>query len=663
MVKVKITDIAKEFEIETKRLREIIEEADLDITRSRRVITEEEAESLRKLLNSIDLEEEPKKKEIKKGKDKEAEAVEKKEGIMIPQILTVKQFAELIDQPVTSVISILMKNSMFLNQNESIDFDTAAIIAAEFEVDVIPELKEEEVQLLDLDKLLQEQDQRKLKIRPPVVSVMGHVDHGKTSLLDFIRKTTVASGEAGGITQSIGAYQVEHNKHKITFLDTPGHEAFTAMRARGAKATDIAILVVAAEEGVKPQTIEAIDHAKDAGIPIIVAINKIDKPGANIEKVKKELSEHELIPEDWGGKTPCVGVSAKTGQGIDELLEVLILTAEIEELKANPKRAAIGMVIETHLDPNYGPVATVLVKAGTLHKQDTILVGKTFGRVRVMHDYQGKNIEMAPPSTPVMIAGLQELPQVGDILQTMPDIKKAKSSATKKASEMASLQKQKVSLFTSTTKVKEGKIKVLKLIVCTDTKGSLEAIRGELDKITGEHITIKVIHADIGAVTNGDVLMAKASMAPIVAFNVSTPRHVAMQAEQEGVEISHYDVIYHLIEDVKKTASGLFEPEKVEVVTGHGKILKIFFRGKKEMIVGVKIEDGNFMNHTSLRIIRDGETIGEGKITALKIEKEAVNQVAEGHECGVKYQGSVKLLEGDTLETYKVEEKTVTVQL
>lgn len=585
--------------------------------------------------------------------------------VPIPETISVKEFAEKTGINVAKVIGELMRNGILANINQQIDFDTAQIIADDLGL----KLKRIRSVALakdfltgDISNLIKEDDPSMLKVRPPVVCVMGHVDHGKTKLLDAIRETHVVDGESGGITQHIGAYQVEKKGKLITFLDTPGHEAFTAMRARGAKVTDIAILVVAADEGIKPQTVEAMNHAKDAKVPIIVALNKIDKPGANIDKVKGELSEHGLQPEDWGGQTVTVPVSAVTKAGIDDLLDMILLTAEMENLRANPDREAIGTVIEAHLDQRLGPVATILVNTGTLNKGDHIIVGHTYGRVKLMMDYIGKNINSAKPSTPVKIAGLHITPRSGDILQVVKNEKAAKERAEeitlinkKEREDQLSASNQVIS------KVKADKI--LKLIIKADMKGSLEAIKQSISKIKDDEVAIKMIHTGVGRVTESDVMMASASHALVVAFhsNFDSP-NVKTTAERERVEVKRYMVIYDLLEDIKKILSGFLEPEIERIVIGRAEVRQIFLNKKKDMIIGCRVKNGKIKSNAKLNVIRgknaEGEenVVGSGVIESLRKVDETVKEVNEGNDCGIKFRGDVRVEEGDVLEVFDEKE-------
>lgn len=601
----------------------------------------------------------------------EAKKRELKAGVVeIGDSITVKEFAEKTGVNAAKVIGELMKNGILANINQLIDFDTAQVIADDLGVK-IKRIRAvagvEELMAGDLTNLLKEDDTSALVERPPVVVIMGHVDHGKTKLLDTIRETDVVSGESGGITQHIGAYQVKKKGKFITFLDTPGHEAFTAMRARGAKVTDIAILVVAANEGVKPQTIEALNHAKEAGVPIIVAANKIDLPDANMDKLRGELAEHGLQPEEWGGDTVIVQVSALTGQGVDDLLDMIILTAEMQNLKANPNREAVGTVVEAHLDQSLGPVATILVNTGTLKIMNNVIVGHTYGRIKLMRDHNGKDIRIAGPSAPVFIAGLSDTPKSGDILQVVKTEKEARERAEE--IELINREMHHETMGGMNQLISHMKSnKVLKLILKVDVKGSLEAIKQSLAKIKDEEVAIKIIHSAVGTVTESDIMMASASKGLIIAFNTDFDSpHVGKTAEREGVEVKKYSVIYHLLEDVTNYLSGMLEEEVSEVVLGRAQVKKIFFTKKKRMILGARILSGKLQNKAKLRIVRgqtnEGEDIvvGHGVIDSLKKVDETVHEMNEGNECGIMYIGDEGIEEGDTLVAYKQESKKRTL--
>lgn len=577
--------------------------------------------------------------------------------ITIPETLTIKELADKMKvQPAVIVKKLFMQGTM-VTVNQEVDFETAEEIALEYNVicepeekiDVIAELLKEE-----------EEPEESLVARPPVVCVMGHVDHGKTSLLDAIRDSHVIDREAGGITQHIGAYVVQCNGQNITFLDTPGHEAFTAMRMRGANATDIAILVVAADDGVMPQTIEAINHAKAAGTEIIVAINKIDKPSANIERVKQELSEHELIAEDWGGSTIFVPVSARTHEGIEELLEMILLTAEVCELKANPKRAARGLVIEAELDKGKGPVATVLVQKGTLKVGDPIAAGSCYGKVRAMMDDKGRRVKEAGPSTPVEILGLSDVPNAGEIFVSPATDKEARNFAETFISEgrerMLEETKNKMSLDDLFSQIQAGNLKELNLIVKADVQGSVEAVKQSLVKLSNEEIMVKVIHGGVGAVNESDVSLAAASNAIIIGFNVRPDPVAKATADREGVDLRLYRVIYNAIEDVEAAMKGMLEPIYEEKVIGHAEVRQTFKASGVGTIAGSYVLDGVFERDCQTRITRDGEKIFEGALASLKRFKDDVKEVKAGYECGLVFEKFNDLTEGDIVEAYKMVE-------
>nr|WP_294690647.1 translation initiation factor IF-2 [uncultured Anaerostipes sp.] len=578
--------------------------------------------------------------------------------VKIPPVLTLKDFADALSIPANDIIKkLLISGAGMLNLNSELDFEKAEEIAMEFDrlvemeeqVDVIEELLKEE-----------EEDEADMIVRPPVVCVMGHVDHGKTSLLDKIRSTHVTTGEAGGITQHIGAYVVETSNGKITFLDTPGHEAFTSMRMRGAQSTDIAILVVAADDGVMPQTIEAINHAKAAGIEIIVAINKIDKESANIERVKQELIEYELVPEDWGGSTIFCPVSAHTGEGIDELLDMVSLTAEVLELKANPNRKARGIVLEAQLDKGRGPVATVLVQKGTLHVGDAVAIGSAHGKVRAMVNDKGKRIKAAGPSTPVEILGLSEVPNAGEVMMVMDSEKEARSVAEKFIAygreKMLSETKQQLSLDDLFNQIQAGSVKELNIIVKADVQGSVEAVKQSLVKLSNDEVAVKVIHGGVGAITESDVNLAAASNAIIIGFNVRPEPAAKDAATAEKVDLRLYRVIYNAIEDIEAAMKGMLDPEFVEKVTGHAEVRQIFKASGVGTIAGSYVLDGNIQRDSSARIIRDGIVVHEGKLASIQRGKDAVKEVRTGFECGLVMENFNDIKEGDQIESYIMEE-------
>ena len=559
-------------------------------------------------------------------------------------------------QPSVIVKKLFLKGQM-VTLNQEIDYDQAEEIAMEF--DVLCE-KEEKVDVIA--ELLKEDDENEADMvsRPPVVCVMGHVDHGKTSLLDAIRQTNVTAREAGGITQHIGASVIEINGRKITFLDTPGHEAFTAMRMRGAQSTDIAILVVAADDGVMPQTVEAINHAKAAGVEIIVAINKIDKPSANVDKVKQELAEYELIPEDWGGSTIFVPVSAHTKEGITDLLEMVLLTADVLELKANPNRKGRGLVIEAELDKGKGPVATVLVQKGTLKVGDTIAAGACYGKIRAMMDDKGRRVKEAGPSTPVEILGLNDVPQAGEVFVATENEKEARSFAETFISEgknkLLEDTKAKLSLDDLFSQIKAGNVKELPLIIKADVQGSVEAVKQSLTKLSNEEVVVKVIHGGVGAINESDVSLASASNAIIIGFNVRPDATAKSIAEREKVDVRLYKVIYQAIEDVEAAMKGMLDPVFEEKVIGHAVIRQLFKASGVGTIAGSYVLDGKFQRGCSCRITREGEQIYEGPLASLKRFKDDVKEVAAGYECGLVFEKFNDLKEDDQIEAYMMVE-------
>jgi len=592
---------------------------------------------------------------VQVNKDENIQANVPKKPIKIGSTITVKDFSEKTGKTVAEIIKKLLLLGVVATINQELDFDTAALIADEFGIKIERAIDKDDEELLLNDVEDKEED---LKPRPPVVTIMGHVDHGKTSLLDAIRQTNVIATEAGGITQHIGAYMVNVEGRKIAFLDTPGHEAFTAMRARGAKVTDIAVLVVAADDGVMPQTIEAINHAKAANVTIIVAINKIDKAGANPDRVKQELTEHGLLPEDWGGDTICVPVSAKKKIGIENLLEMILLVAEMQELKANPNRKAKGTVIEAKLDKNRGPVATVLIQNGTLNAGDFFVVGNTHGKVRTMTDEKGKNLKKAGPSTPVEITGLAEVPDAGDILIVVDDEKVAKQISDKRKEKYRQehLQSgQKISLDDLFSQIQSGKVKELNLIVKADVQGSVEAVKQSLEKLSNDEVKIKAIHGGVGAITETDVTFASASNAIIIGFNVRPQASAMTLAEKEKVDIRLYRVIYDAIEDIQSAMKGMLEPEYKEVVLGHAEVRAIFKASSIGTIAGSYVTDGKVNRNNDVRVIRDGVVIYEGKISSLKRFKDDVKEVNTGFECGISLEKFNDIKEGDIIECFTME--------
>ena len=584
-----------------------------------------------------------------KAEEKKPEVKE----ITLPEKMTIRELADAMKMQPSAIVKKLFMQGMMVTVNHEIDFEKAQEIALEY--DIIAE-KEEKVDVIEELLKEDEEDESTMIPRPPVVCVMGHVDHGKTSLLDAIRNTNVTRGEAGGITQHIGAYVVNIDGQKITFLDTPGHEAFTAMRMRGANATDIAVLVVAADDGVMPQTVEAISHAKAAGVEIIVAINKIDKPSANVERVKQELSEYELIPEDWGGSTIFVPVSAHTGEGIDTLLEMILLTAEVCELKANPKRAARGLVIEAQLDKGKGPVATILVQKGTLHVGDFIAAGACNGKVRAMMDDKGRRVKEAGPSTPVEILGLGDVPNAGEILMSFDSDKEAKSFAGAFVSEnknrLLEETKGKLSLDNLFDQIQASDLKELPLIIKADVQGSVEAVKQSLTKLSNEEVVVKVIHGGVGAINESDVSLAATSNAIIIGFNVRPDATAKQLAEQEKVDLRLYKVIYQAIEDVEAAMKGMLDPIFEEKVIGHAEIRQTFKASGVGTIAGSYVLDGIFQRNCKVRITREDEQIFEGELASLKRFKDDVKEVKAGYECGLVFDGFNDVKEEDKIEAY-----------
>ncbi len=590
---------------------------------------------------------------IKPEKKVEEKAEEQIKVITIPDSLTIKDLADKMKVQPSVIIKKLFLQGQIVTLNSEISFEDAENIAIEYEI-----ICEKEVKVDVIEELLKEdeEDAAAMVARPPVICVMGHVDHGKTSLLDAIRKTNVTDKEAGGITQAIGAYTVSAKGQSITFLDTPGHEAFTAMRMRGANSTDIAVLVVAADDGVMPQTVEAINHAKAAGIEIIVAVNKIDKPNANIDRVKQEMTEYELIPVDWGGSTEFVPVSAKSGEGIENLLETILLTAEIMELKANPNRNARGLVIEAELDKGRGPVATVLVQKGTLHVGDFISAGASHGKVRAMIDDKGRRVKEAVPSTPVEILGLSDVPSAGEVFIVHENDKSAKSYAetylAQHKEEMLADTKTRMSLDDLFNQIQEGNLKELNLIVKADVQGSVEAVKQSLMKLSNEEVVVKCIHGGVGAINESDVSLASASSAIIIGFNVRPDATAKTVAEREGVDVRLYKVIYQAIEDIEAAMKGMLDPIFEEKVIGHAEVRQIFKASAIGNIAGSYVLDGEFQRGCKIRIRRDDEQIYEGELASLKRFKDDVKEVRAGFECGLVFDGFDKMQELDIVEAY-----------
>lgn len=686
MSKIRVYELAKELNISSKKLIEMLmEEFNVEVKNHMSVIEDEDAELIKEFLTGVDTEEleddnDDKKKSIvdeyedilseevnkgnkKKKKSKKQIAAEKAKAeqefaentiLEIGETITVKELADMLKKPYADVIKNLMFLGIMAAVNQEIDYNTAEKLCEKYEI--MCEKKEESSALETLN--VEEEDDENLVKRPPIVTVMGHVDHGKTSLLDAIRKTKVIDSEAGGITQHIGAYTVTINGEKITFLDTPGHEAFTAMRARGAQITDIVILVVAADDGIMPQTKEAISHCKAANVPIVVAINKIDKPGANIDRVKQELTEYGLVSEDWGGDTICVPVSAKKGINLDQLLEMVILTAEMLELKANPNRKAMGTVIEAKLDKGRGAVASLLVQSGTLSVGDSILVGSTYGRIRAMFNDDGKKIKSAGPSMPVEILGLSEVPAAGDRFNEVKDEKTARDMAEKRKEKLkieTLNSNHRVSLEDLYNQIREGKVKELAIIVKADVQGSVEAIKQSLEKLSTDDVKVRVIHGGVGAITETDVTLATASNAIIIGFNVRPDGNASALAEKEEVEIKTYRIIYDAIEDVKSAMIGMLEPEYREVILGKAEIRETYKISNVGTIAGCYVLDGKIVRNSEVRVIREGVVVFEGVLASLKRFKDDVKEVASGYECGLSVDRFNDIKVGDIIEAFKME--------
>ena len=688
MSKVRVYELAKEFNISSKELITMLkDEFNVEVKNHMSVI-EDEAESLiREFLSSkssvekekdateddedkkslVDEYEEILAEEVNKGNKKKrktkrqiAEEKAKAEQefadnniLEIGETILVKDLADSLQKPYADVIKTLMMNGVMAAINQEVDYDTAAKVCESYEI--LCEKKEVSSELEFLD--VEEDDEENLVKRPPIITVMGHVDHGKTSLLDAIRKAKVTTTEAGGITQHIGAYTVTIKGEKLTFLDTPGHEAFTAMRARGAQITDIAILVVAADDGIMPQTKEAINHCKAAGVPMVVAINKIDREGANIEKVKQELTEYGLVSEDWGGDTICVPVSAKAGQNIEQLLEMVLLTAEIEELKANPNRDAKGTVIDAKLDKGRGPVASLLIQTGTLKVGDSIFVGSTYGRIRAMFDDDGNNVKSAGPSIPVEVLGLSEVPSAGDRFNQVEDEKTARAMAETKKDTMKedSNNSHRVSLEDLYNQIRKGTVKELGIIVKADVQGSVEAIKQSLEKLSTDDVMVRVLHGGVGAISETDVTLATASNAIVIGFNVRPDNNAVIAAERDGVEVKTYRIIYDAIEDVKSAMIGMLDPEYREVILGKAEIRETYKISSLGTIAGCYILDGKLLRNSEVRVIRDGIVIFESTLASLKRFKDDVKEVAAGYECGLSVEKFNDIKEGDIIEAFRME--------
>ncbi|MCT4598750.1 MAG: translation initiation factor IF-2 [Vallitalea sp.] len=652
MSKVRVYEIAKQIGISNKELLSTLKEFDIEVKNHMSSLTDEEVGIITEYFT-------PQENNETENAQEETEEIsmEDAEIIMIPENITVKNLAEKLDKQSSELVKSLMLKGVMATANQEIDFETASQIAEEF--DILLE-KEPEKDIVEEFFAEEPDDEKDLVTRSPIVVVMGHVDHGKTSLLDAIRESNVTSREAGGITQHIGASVVTINDHDITFLDTPGHEAFTAMRLRGAMATDIAILVVAADDGVMPQTIEAINHAKAAGVQIIVAVNKIDKPGANQDRVKQELVEYGLVAEDWGGDTICVPVSAIEKTNLDQLLEMILLVSEMEELRANPNKKASGTIVEAQLDKGRGPVATVLIQNGTLKVGDSIIAGTSYGRIRAMIDDKGRRVKKAGPSTPVEILGLSEVPVAGDAFYTAKNEREARHVADKvierNREKLLQNTPQKVTLDDLFTQIQSGNMKELNLVVKADVQGSVEAVKQSLVKLSNEEVVIKVIHGGVGAINESDVMLASASNAIIIGFNVRPEASAKAVADNEKIDIRLYRVIYNAIEDIEAAMKGMLDPEYREKVIGHAEIRQTFKVSGVGTIAGSYVLDGKFTRNSQVRLVRDGIVIYEGELASLKRFKDDVKEVNTGYECGIMLNKFNDVKESDIVEAFIMEE-------
>ena len=672
MSKIRVYELAKELRVPSKVLINVLmDEFGVEVKNHMSVIEDEDAALIKELLagseaNSdlvaeyeAELAEEVNnaaKKKKKRKKGSEDDSLEQDvEVIEIGKTITVKELAEKLNKPVNDVIKTLIFTGVMAAINQEIDFETAEKVAEKYEVAVYE--KEEENTLEEFEEETDVEEENLAK-RPPIITVMGHVDHGKTSLLDAIRKSKVTSTEAGGITQHIGAYTVEVNGETLTFLDTPGHEAFTAMRARGAQITDVVILVVAADDGIMPQTVEAINHCKAANVPMIVAINKMDREGANPDRVKQELTEHGLVVEDWGGDIIAVPVSAKTRENIDTLLEMVLLTSEMQELKADAGRKAKGTVVEAKLDKGRGAVATLLVQNGTLHMGDSIIVGSTYGRIRAMFDDSGKKIKSAGPSIPVEVLGLSEVPAAGDRFTVVKDEKTARNMAEarkEKIRQESFATSHRVSLEDLYSQIKEGSVKELSVIVKADVQGSVEAIKASLEKLSTDDVKVRVIHGAVGAISETDITLAAASNAIVIGFNVRPDNNAVAASERDGVEVKTYRVIYDAIEDIKSAMIGMLDPEYKEVVLGTAEIRAIYKISNVGTIAGGYVLTGKLVRNADVRVIREGIVIFESKLASLKRFKDDVKEVNAGYECGFSVEKFNDIKEGDIIEAYTME--------
>ncbi len=583
-------------------------------------------------------------------------------------MLTVREFSEATGIGASEILKSLMKGGVIANINQQIDYETAAVIAADFGLETTEHVPEQLVGVYEtIDEALALEQAENMRARPPVVTIMGHVDHGKTKLLDAVRSTKVAEGEAGGITQHIGAYQIDTQGRRITFLDTPGHEAFTAMRARGAQATDIVVLVVAADDGVMPQTLEAISHVRAAKVPMIVAVNKIDLPAANPDRVKQQLAANDVIVEEYGGDVPCVEVSARQRINIDGLLEMILLVADLEDYKANPDTAAVGTIIEAEMDKSRGPVATVLIQNGTLHVEDTVLVGSVSGRIKTMFSDSGKRLRSAEPSMPVEILGLDAVPQAGDILQSIADLTKARDVALQRQRqqriEAIASPSRGVTLDDLFSKIQEGQVKDLNVILKADVQGSLGAIDHQFNQLNGNRseVQIKLIHRGTGAITESDVNLAVASRAIIIGFNARPDPAARRAAEQQGIDIRFYNIIYQLTDDIKKAMVGMLDPEYREIIEGFAEVRETFRLPSREVVAGLYVSDGKVTRNLSVRVLRNGAVIHDGRIGSLKRFKDDVREVIAGYECGLVVESFTDVQTGDSMEFYRTERVEQTV--
>ncbi len=589
--------------------------------------------------------------------EKTAPASSKAPSIELPHSIAVRQLSEILNVTAVNIIKQLMRRGIMANINQILDYEMASAVAKDLGIETQPQAREAQKLATEMAEIKKRQAEPTsgLKLRPPVVTIMGHVDHGKTKLLDAIRQSNVVATEAGGITQHIGAYQVEVNGQKITFLDTPGHEAFTAMRARGAQVTDITVLVVAADDGVMPQTLEAIDHAKAAKVPIIVAINKIDKPTANPDKVKQQLVDAGLVVEEWGGDVIAVPVSAKEKKGIPELLENILLVAEIQELKADPTKSAVGVVIEANMDKTKGPLATVLINNGTLRLGDIVVMGTTMGKVKAMYNDQGKQVRKAEPSMPVEILGLNDVPQVGDVMSVAHTEHHAREQVEKLLAEQQKKTAKVVSLDNLFDQISSGKVKELNLILKTDVQGSIEPIRDSLEKLSTGEVKIRIIRSATGNITESDVMLAAASQGLIVGFSTGVEAGARRLADREGVDIRVYNIIYELLDDVTKALKGMLEPKYVEVIDGQAEVKAAFASGKKEKVAGVTVKNGRITRGAYVRVLRDGKVLHKSSVNSLRRFKDDVKEVTTGMECGVGVEGFSDFQPGDILEFFHSE--------